>query len=99
MAGRTRPGAGIGLAGAGAGTVALLSGGERNLLSLAGALLGDPGLLVLDEPGNHLDYAGLEWLEEMLASFLGGVLLVSHNRRLAGPDGYPHPGVDRRPHP
>ena len=37
---------------------------------------------MLDEPGNHLDYAGLEWLEEMLASFSGGVLLVSHNRRL-----------------
>ena len=72
----------VGLAGAGGGTVALLSGGERNLLSLAQALLGDPGLLVLDEPGNHLDYAGLEWLEEMLASFSGGVLLVSHNRRL-----------------
>ena len=62
--------------------MALLSGDERNLLSLARALLGDPGLLVLDEPGNHLDYAGLEWLEEMLASFSGGVLLVSHNRRL-----------------
>ena len=72
----------VGLAGAGAGAVALLSGGERNLLSLARALLGDPGLLVLDEPGNHLDYAGLEWLEEILASFSGGVLLVSHNRRL-----------------
>ena len=72
----------VGLAGAGAGSVALLSGGERNLLSLARALLGDPGLLVLDEPGNHLDYAGLEWLEEMLASFAGAVLLVSHNRRL-----------------
>ena len=37
---------------------------------------------MLDEPGNHLDYAGLEWLEEMLAGFPGGVLLVSHNRRL-----------------
>ena len=37
---------------------------------------------MLDEPGNYLDYAGLEWLEEMLAGFPGGVLLVSHNRRL-----------------
>ena len=70
------------LAGAGAKAVGLLSGGERNLLSLARALLRDPGLLVLDEPGNHLDYAGLEWLEEMLAGFPGAVLLVSHNRRL-----------------
>ena len=70
------------LAGAGAKAVGLLSGGERNLLSLARALLWDPGLLVLDEPGNHLDYAGLEWLEEMLAGFPGAVLLVSHNRRL-----------------
>ena len=72
----------VGLAGAGAKAVGLLSGGERNLLSLARALLWDPGLLVLDEPGNHLDYAGLEWLEEMLAGFPGAVLLVSHNRRL-----------------
>ena len=72
----------VGLAGAGAKAVGLLSGGERNLLSLARALLRDPGLLVLDEPGNHLDYAGLEWLEEMLARFPGAVLLVSHNRRL-----------------
>ena len=72
----------VGLAGAASRAVGLLSGGERNLLSLARALLREPGLLVLDEPGNHLDYAGLEWLEEMLAGFPGAVLLVSHNRRL-----------------
>ena len=72
----------VGLAGATSKAVGLLSGGERNLLSLARALLRDPGLLVLDEPGNHLDYAALEWLEEMLGGFPGAVLLVSHNRRL-----------------
>ena len=72
----------VGLTGAAAKAVGLLSGGERNLLSLARALLRDPGLLVLDEPGNHLDYAGLERLEEMLGGFPGAVLLVSHNRRL-----------------
>ena len=72
----------VGLTHAGAATVGRLSGGERNLLALARALMVDPGLLVLDEPGNHLDYAVLEWLEEALVSFTGSVLLVSHNRRL-----------------
>ena len=72
----------VGLTHAGAATVGQLSGGERNLLALARALMMDPGLLVLDEPGNHLDYAGLEWLEEALVTFAGAVLLVSHNRRL-----------------
>ena len=72
----------VGLSDAGPEAVARLSGGERNQLALARALMVDPGLLVLDEPGNHLDYAGLEWLEETLASFSGCVLLVSHNRRL-----------------
>ena len=72
----------VGLTHAGAATVRQLSGGERNLLALARALMMDPGLLALDEPGNHLDYAGLEWLEEALVSFAGAVLLVSHNRRL-----------------
>ena len=72
----------VGLTHAGAAAVGQLSGGERNLLALARALMMDPGLLVLDEPGNHLDYAGLEWLEEALVTFAGAVLLVSHNRRL-----------------
>ena len=57
-----------------------LSGGEKNVVSLAQALLADPDFLVLDEPGNHLDYLGIAWLEEFLVRFRGAVLIVSHNR-------------------
>ncbi|MBN1411152.1 MAG: ABC-F family ATP-binding cassette domain-containing protein [Spirochaetales bacterium] len=59
-----------------------LSGGERNVLSLLKAMLSRPGLLVLDEPGNHLDYLGLAWLEEFLKRYSGCLLLISHNRYL-----------------
>ena len=60
--------------------IGLLSGGEKNVLSLARALLNEPDFLVLDEPGNHLDFIGLAWLEEFLIKFKGAVLIVSHNR-------------------
>ena len=72
----------LGLAGRGGALVATLSGGEKNVLSLTRALLEEPDLLVLDEPGNHLDFEGLAWLEEFLRAFKGAVLLVSHNRYL-----------------
>ncbi len=59
-----------------------LSGGERNVLALAVALMRQPNLIILDEPGNHLDFAGLDWLEGFLQRFRGAVLIVSHNRYL-----------------
>ena len=53
--------------------------GQR--LSLAGALLGDPHVLILDEPTNGLDPAGIRWLRDLLRGFAGEgrtVLLSSH---------------------
>jgi ATP-binding cassette subfamily F protein 3 len=70
----------LGLVGIKDQTLGTLSGGEKNVLSLALALLDDPDFLVLDEPGNHLDFKGLAWLEEFLINFKGAVLIVSHNR-------------------
>ena len=59
-----------------------LSGGEKNVLALAAALAEAPDLLLLDEPGNHLDFAGQAWLEEFIRGERRAVLMVSHNRFL-----------------
>ena len=61
---------------------ARLSGGEQNLLAIAKALGDRPDLLILDEPGNHLDVWGQAWLEEFLRDYPAAVLVVSHNRTL-----------------
>jgi ATP-binding cassette subfamily F protein uup len=60
--------------------VKALSGGERGRLMLAYALSRPSNLLVLDEPTNDLDLETLELLQEMLASYPGTLLLVSHDR-------------------
>ncbi len=57
-----------------------LSGGERNRLLLARLFARPANLLVLDEPTNDLDLETLELLEELLGTFAGTILLVSHDR-------------------
>jgi len=53
--------------------------GMRQRLGLAGALLGDPELLILDEPANGLDPAGVHWLRTFMRRFAdkGGTVLIS----------------------
>jgi ABC-2 type transport system ATP-binding protein len=67
------------LEGAGNKRVKAYSLGMRQRLSLAGALLGDPSALVLDEPANGLDPQGIRWLRDFLRSQAadGRTVLVS----------------------
>src|SRR3954452_13687412 len=57
-----------------------LSGGERRRLQLLRLLMGEPNVLLLDEPTNDLDIDTLTALEDLLDSFPGTVLVVSHDR-------------------
>lgn len=57
-----------------------LSGGERTRLMLCKLLVEEPGLLILDEATNHLDFKMLGWLEDYLLSYRGAILTVSHDR-------------------
>lgn len=60
--------------------VKVLSGGERARLCMAALLLGTANILVLDEPGNHLDVETVEALAEALLLYKGTIIFTSHDR-------------------
>ena len=59
-----------------------LSGGQRRRLSLLLTILDEPNVLILDEPGNDLDTDMLAIMEDLLDSWPGTLLVVSHDRHL-----------------
>ncbi len=60
--------------------ISVLSGGERARLCLAGLLLSNHNILVLDEPGNHLDVDTVEALAQALTDYKGTVIFTTHDR-------------------
>ncbi len=60
--------------------VSVLSGGERARLCMAALLLGNYNILVLDEPGNHLDVETVDALANALLDYKGTVIFTSHDR-------------------
>ena len=62
--------------------LATLSGGERTRVALAGLLLAEADLILLDEPTNNLDSSGREAVLHLLAGWSKGAVVVSHDRAL-----------------
>ena len=101
----------LGMGELGDSDVGALSGGQAKRVALARALVtvsqsddsNESDLLILDEPTNHLDLDAIAWLEERLAAFRGGLVMVTHDRHvldrvttrileLDGGTGYVHDG-------
>jgi ATPase subunit of ABC transporter with duplicated ATPase domains len=61
--------------------ISQLSGGWRNRAALAKVLLQHPQVLLMDEPTNYIDIAGLRWLEDWFQRFSGALIVISHDRQ------------------
>lgn len=72
-----------------------LSQGELRRVALCAGLLSQPDLLVLDEPTNHIDVRAIEWLENTLVSYPGGLILVTHDRYFLDRVANRHAELDR----
>lgn len=59
-----------------------LSGGQKKLIGLARLLVTQPDVLLLDEPDNHLDVEGKQFLERLINDYPGTVVIISHDRYL-----------------
>jgi len=59
-----------------------LSGGQQKRVALAALLVSEWEVLILDEPTNHLDLDAIAYLEEWLANYNGGLILVTHDRHV-----------------
>jgi ATP-binding cassette subfamily F protein 3 len=57
-----------------------LSGGQRSRLAMAAVSMGQPHVLILDEPTNNLDLEAVEALAQAVVKFEGGVVIVSHDQ-------------------
>ncbi|VEU21264.1 DEKNAAC102199 [Brettanomyces naardenensis] len=57
----------------------LLSGGQKSRVIFASLCLNNPHILIMDEPTNHMDTAGLDALSTALKNFKGGIMMVSHD--------------------
>jgi ATP-binding cassette subfamily F protein 3 len=58
--------------------IGALSEGQKGMVAFASLVLLEPGLLILDEPTNHINFRHLPIIAKALSNFAGAMILVSH---------------------